>query len=221
MIKTMKLLYLFLILFSTLYAQEVGVPSVDKKNISKEFILYRSKDGYAIKDLIHNTDIWTAKFKSEWYECIGNVKLTQIVCKSGDVDSDRIESVNLYKVGQKDSLNILKSKYNVKQMIFSQDGGKLYIYTDGDINERKDNRPISILMMYDLKEQKMIYSVPVLGTGKIYVTKSYILHQDYFHDMTLNPQHTVLNSLNGEMIRKFELKGEYIKDYLNDLTRDK
>lgn len=116
----MKHIILLTLLTLGVWAEEIGVPYVDTKNIQSinvikglyfesdnVLIAYRNKDGYIIKNLTNNKILFQIKPS----KCVVDSRLSQVVCISGDAYRDGEESVDLYQIGHQSSTSILKCKY--------------------------------------------------------------------------------------------------------------
>lgn len=242
----MKHIILAILLTLGVWAQEVGVPYVNKEKIgnllsikniyvdnANRLIFYRDKEDYIIKDLIHNKDILKVNPKRKFHECIANSNLSMIACKSRDSfdGDDDSESVELYEVGQANSYPVLESKYGIRQMMFSEDRKTLFIYEMGHMLKAEDRRPVSMVIVYDLSSKKIIKQAQVAGDGDMQIAGSKILVRDgiKYDDLVTNPLHTILDKETLKTERTFEQSvifglsedGKAIlkKDKANDLYR--
>jgi len=215
----MKHIILIILLTLGIWAEEVGVPYVDTKNIqvlseirglyvktNNLLVAYRNQDGYIIKNLTKNKILLHIKPSVDAHNCVVDSKLSQVVCVSGDADRDGKESVDLYSIRQPSLINRLKSKYSIRQMIFSEDNSNLYIYSMGDFSSFRIKSNISL---YDLFKKKIIKQVEVVGDGDVQLDGSKILVRDgiKYDDLVTNPLHTLVDKITFKIDRTFELSG--------------
>jgi len=219
-------------LFSlALFAQEAGVPYLNSEKVNASvslkrlyfkntdgLIFYRDRQGYAIKRMATNQEIFRIKLNAKWFECSANTNLSQVVCKSGDAYDGKTK-VDYYEVGKKNPQTVLKSDHVIHEMVFSKDGSRLYINTEGNSAFHNGHlRTAGSITVFDTKSKKIVTTITTLSSGKIFVGGSILLQTDgsKYDDLETNPVHSIFHAATGEKTRSFELRGKNIHELSDD-----